>query len=217
MTAAFIVAIRGTVAQAVLLALAATASHTAVVWALALLALTYGRNINVEATDPYFQILSGAIILGMAVWMMLRLWRARRQHEHTHHAHPHDAHEAEDEHARAHAHELQARFTDGKATTSQIILFGLSGGLLPCAAAVTVLLLCLQLQRFWLGVTLVFCFSLGLALTLMLSGVLAAWGARRAVRRWKGFEALAARAPYGASVILIGLGVFVAVRGLLAL
>jgi len=217
MTAAFIVAIRGTIAQAVLLAVAATISHTAIVWVLALLALTYGRNINVEATDPYFQILSGAIILGMAVWMMVRLWRERRRHKLASHDHPHGTHDAEDEHTRTHAHEIETRFADRKATTGQIILFGLTGGLLPCAAAVTVLLLCLQLQRFWLGVALVFCFSIGLALTLMLSGVLAAWGAHQAERRWQGFETLAARAPYGASVVLIGLGLYVAVRGLLAL
>jgi ABC-type nickel/cobalt efflux system permease component RcnA len=218
MTAAFIVAIRGTAAQAVLLALAATVSHTAIVWVLALLALTYGKSINVEATDPYFQILSGAIILGMALWMMARLRRARRQHGPAHHDHRHDhSDDADDKHTRAHADELRARFAGGKATTGQIILLGLSGGLLPCAAAVTVLLLCLQLKRFWLGVTLVLCFSIGLALTLMLSGVLAAWGARQAVQRWKGFDAFAARAPYGASVILIGLGLYVAMRGLLAL
>ncbi len=217
MTAAFIVAIRGTVADAVLLALSATVSHTGVVWVLALLGLTYGRNINVETTDPYFQILSGGIILGLALWMMLRLWRARRRHGHDHHDPRQAAHDADEEHTRAHAEGLKRQFAAGKATTGQIILFGLSGGLLPCAAAVTVLLLCLQLQRFWLGITLVLCFSIGLALTLMLSGVVAAWGARQAVRRWQVFDALAARAPYGASIISIGLGLFVAVRGWLAL
>ena len=144
MTAAFIIAIRGTMAQAVLLGLSATVSHTAVVWVLALLALTYGKDFNVEAANPYFQILSGAIILAMAAWMLLRLWSARHSHEH-HHG-PHDEHQAEDAHARAHAREIQERFADGKATTAQVIFFGLSGGLLPCTAAVTVLLLCLQLH-----------------------------------------------------------------------
>jgi nickel/cobalt exporter len=39
MMAAFIVAVRGTVAQAVLLGVAATISHTAIVWAVALTGL----------------------------------------------------------------------------------------------------------------------------------------------------------------------------------
>src|SRR5471030_2693381 len=42
MMAAFIVAVRGTVAQAVLLGLAATLSHTFVIWALAAAALKFG-------------------------------------------------------------------------------------------------------------------------------------------------------------------------------
>src|ERR1700752_2032506 len=72
MMAAFVVAIRGTVMQAALLALAATVSHTAVVWALAILALTYGSQWSAEATEPYFQLASGLIVIGLAVWMLMR-------------------------------------------------------------------------------------------------------------------------------------------------
>lgn len=48
MMAAFIIAVRGTVAQAVLLGLAATISHTAVVWLVALVGLRLGRNFEAE-------------------------------------------------------------------------------------------------------------------------------------------------------------------------
>ena len=41
----------------------------------------------------------------------------------------------------------------------QIVLFGLSGGLIPCPAAITVLLICLQLKEIPLGVFLVLAFS----------------------------------------------------------
>ena len=51
--AAFIVAVRGTVTQAVLLGLAATISHTAIVWAIALGGLYLGAQWNTEATEPY--------------------------------------------------------------------------------------------------------------------------------------------------------------------
>ena len=47
MMAAFIVAVRGTLKQAVLLGLAATVSHTAVVWLIAMAGLWFGRG-------PYF-------------------------------------------------------------------------------------------------------------------------------------------------------------------
>ena len=48
MMAAFIIAVRGTVPQAVLLGLAATVSHTLVVWAVALVGLRYASQINPE-------------------------------------------------------------------------------------------------------------------------------------------------------------------------
>ena len=75
MMAAFIVAIRGTVAQAVLLGLAATISHTAIVWAIALTGLYFGAQLNVEANEPYLQIVSGALIIAVALWMIWRSWR----------------------------------------------------------------------------------------------------------------------------------------------
>jgi len=46
MMAAFIIAIRGTVAQAVLLGLSATLSHTAIVWLVAMTGLYFGSAWN---------------------------------------------------------------------------------------------------------------------------------------------------------------------------
>lgn len=205
MTAAFIVSIRGTIGQAVMLALAATVSHTAVVWVLAFLTLTWGGPLRVDAADPVLRIISGAMVLAMALWMGVRTWRVR------------NAPGAEDEHARAHGHELADRLDGRPVSTGQVVLFGLTSGLLPCAAAVTVLLLCLQMQRVWLGMALVLCFSIGLAATLMLSGVFAAWGAGKVARRWKGVDAIAARAPYGASAVLACLGLCMGLRGIMTL
>src|SRR5829696_875462 len=67
MMAAFIVAVRGTVAQAILLGLAAAVSHTAVVWAVAMGGLYFGRNLDAEASEPYFQVASAALIIAIAV------------------------------------------------------------------------------------------------------------------------------------------------------
>lgn len=112
-----------------------------------------------------------------------------------------------DAHEREHALEIERRFANREATTGQIILFGLTGGLIPCPASITVLLLCLQAGRFTLGAALVLAFSVGLALTLVLVGVAAALGVRHAVSRFPALEGLAARAPYLSSglVALVGL------------
>ena len=213
MMAAFIVVVRGTVAQAILLGLAATVSHTAVVWAVAMGGLYFGRNLDAEASEPYFQVASAALIIAIALWM---LWRTWRQSHHQHH-HAHD-HRHIDAHDRAHAEDIRRRFGGAAhVTTAQIIAFGLTGGLIPCPAAITVLLLCLQLKAFTLGAGLVLCFSIGLAVTMVSAGVAAAWGVRHAEKRWSGFAAFAERAPYVSAAVIILVGLFVGFEGLRAI
>ena len=99
MMAAFIIAVRGTVWQAVLLGLSATASHTAVVWVVALGGLYFGRNLNLATSEPYFQLGSAAIILGVAAWMAWRTWLEQHPtHDDHHHDHDHnhDHHHGDD-------------------------------------------------------------------------------------------------------------------------
>jgi len=208
MMAAFIIAIRGTVLQAVLLGLAATVSHTAVVWLVALVGLHFGQQWSAETSEPYFQILSAVAICGIAVWMLARTRHAQS------HGHHHDHHDA---HAQSHADEIRHRVARGPVTTSQIVTIGLTGGLIPCPAAITILLLCLQLRQFSLGIALVLCFSIGLAVTLVSAGVLAALSMRHVSRRWPGFDALARRAPYASGALIICVGVYVGIQGVLAL
>ena len=119
-----------------------------------------------------------------------------------------------DAHARAHAREIEQRFASGHATNAQIVVFGLTGGLIPCPASITVLLLCLQLKQVALGATLVLSFSVGLALTMVASGVLAAWSVGEATKRWSGFGDWAAKAPYISTVLMLLLALWMAGEGL---
>ena len=266
MMAAFIIAVRGTVTQAVLLGLAATLSHTAVVWIIALGGQYLGREWGGAASEPYFQLASAVLIVGIALWMAWRTWREQHHEPSSPHGetrfvpttagmltlevfedgvpprwrirseggplpdaealtietrppgrhtadvrvprapmtilesseeipephaftarlhldgragveshavvfeeHDHDhmnlgdesLGDEDDAHARAHAADIRRRFAGRRVTTGQIVLFGLTGGLIPCPAAITVLLLCIQFKQFSLGFALVVCFSLG--------------------------------------------------------
>ncbi|MDB5825489.1 MAG: nickel/cobalt efflux transporter RcnA [Herminiimonas sp.] len=229
MMAAFIIAIRGTVAQAILLGLSATLSHTAVVWIIALGGQYFGREWGTEASEPYFQIVSAVLIVGVALWIMWRTWQSQRseqihdhhEHDRHEHGHPHDHEhdhmnlgEEDDAHAREHAAEIRRKFSAQKVTTSQIVIFGLTGGLIPCPAAITVLLLCIQLKQISLGVILVLCFSLGLALTMVTAGVLAALSVRHVSKRWTGFSTVARRAPYISGVLIVLVGAYTGWLGL---
>ena len=327
MMAAFIVAIRGTMTQAVLLGLSATASHTAVVWAVAMTGLYFGRSWNADATEPYFQVVSAVLIIGVAAWMIWRTWReqhatadhdhdstkhidtghgavrlevfeqgvpprfrlyretkhghswatdeirietersdgsrqvftfvqrngyveseqeipephefvARLRLGHEHHSHDYDVEFVEhahhhaiedygkldlsapgyrDPHALAHANDIRRRFANRQVTTGQIVVFGLTGGLIPCPASITVLLLCLQLKKIALGATLVLCFSIGLAMTMVASGALAALSVKHVSKRWGGFGGFAQKAPYFSGAIIVLVGLYVGYRGLRAL
>lgn len=333
MMAAFVVAIRGTVTQAVLLGLSATLSHTAVVWVVALAGMYFGRNLDAQATEPYVQVASAVLIIGVAAWMVWRTWQnqqAAQAHEHDHphdevkhietghgvvrlevfeagvpprfrlyregpqghawaadqvhietlrpdgssqtftfeqrggfvesvqeipephefvarlklghghHSHDYDVRFAEhahhhheparggegldvatvgyqDPHELAHANDVRNRFAGREVSTGQIIMFGLTGGLIPCPASITVLLLCLQLKKIALGATLVLCFSIGLALTMVFSGIVAALSVKHVSKRWSGFGDFARKAPYFSSALIVLVGLYVGYQGLRAL
>ncbi len=95
----------------------------------------------------------------------------------------------------------------------QIVLFELTGGLIPCPAVITVLLLCLQLKDFTLGATLVLCFSMGLALTLVTVGADAALSVRHAASRFAWFSGFACRAPYVSSLLIVAVGLYLGGQG----
>ncbi len=342
MMAAFIVAVRGTVGQAVLLGVAATLSHTALIWVLAFVGLHYSGKFAAEDVEPYLQVATGVMVIGLALWMLWRIRRTQRpsahgphggpvlrtagglievsvfedgvpprfrlyffdegrlaqapppgaavtcetsrageagapvlqsfrfvsngvyleasdelpephefelklhlrhggadhtyetrfveEHDHHHghdhsgghahdhggHTHSHD-HADEDAHSQAHAREWQERFAGRHVTTWQIFLFGLTGGLMPCPSAFAVLLVCLQLKQFALGFALVLAFSLGLALTLVTVGSLAALSVKHATKRFAGLHKLAARMPYASAALMVCIGLFVTVQGLRAI
>lgn len=343
MMAAFIIAIRGTVWQAVLLGLTAAISHSLLIWLLAGLALHFGSQWNAEAVEPYLQIASALGILFLAAWMFLRTRRevaeaaahAHAHHHHDHaaphshdetflldtghgklelsifedgvppvfrlrapagqrlpravdvdletirpdgtrqkftfaardgfleshtpipephefdavltlhhggggslmlggghhhahtcravfsehgHSHPH-SHEAQtdeefqDAHERAHAEDIEKRFAGRTVTTPQIVLFGITGGVMPCPAAFSILLICLQLKKFTLGFAMVGAFSFGLALTMVVTGAIAAWSVRHAQKRFKGFGEIMRRAPYVSCVLLVLIAAYMAWGG----
>ncbi len=218
MMAAFVVATRGTAAQAALLGGSAAVGHSLVVWALAAAGIWLGDALILDKAEPWLILISGLMILGLA-WRIVVLFR-REHHEHEHHDHDHDHHDHHEErelsHAEEHEREIAERFAGRQVGNGAIAWFGLTAGLMPCPSAVAVLLICLQSRAFTLGFGMVAGFSVGLAITLISVGVLASWGARKASEGWSGFAGWAERLPY-LSAALVGLiGLVVTFRGLLA-
>jgi len=95
-------------------------------------------------------------------------------HPHPHHDHNHDNHDHHHDrhhdyhhghhHPSDHGHHSHLPETDGNPVTWQSLLaLGISGGLVPCPAALVLLLSSIALGNIALGLLMVFTFSLGLA------------------------------------------------------
>jgi nickel/cobalt transporter (NicO) family protein len=212
--AAYIVAIRGTASQAVVLAVSATVGHTIVVWALAIAAFTLGELYIVDQAEPWLTVLSGVLIVLLALRM---LWTLRGRHDHYSHHHDHDHHHEHSHHKHSHGdhgHSHEPAVIRGKVTTGQIIWFGFTGGLMPCPAAIAVLLICIQLKAFTLGVAMVAAFSLGVGLTLVAIGLTVVWGTGKLSKAWPGFDRTAQKLPYLSAGIVLVVGLVMTAVGL---
>ena len=104
-------------------------------------------------------------------------------HDHEHaHSHEHDrehAHDHNHEHGhvhrhgffgKSHSHVVETR-ADTPPTYRSIIWLGVSGGIVPCPAALIVLLLAIKFGRLQLGLLLILAFSVGLASVLVAIGI----------------------------------------------
>jgi nickel/cobalt exporter len=130
-------------------------------------------------------------------------------HHHDGHAHAHDHGLDADEmaHARAHAATLPDYVQRGeRPTIGQILAFGAAGGLVPCPAAVTVMLLAISVNRTGNGLVMVLGFSIGLAITLVGIGLEVVMGLSALGSRGR-FGWLSRRAPVISAAVVVLSGV----------
>lgn len=300
MTAAYLIGIHGRWSDAVVLGLAAAATHSLVVVAIAVGAVLLGRQAFAGDALWWLQIGSGAVVVLLGGWMLWR--RLRRAHHHYHHqpdpvtveaagrrcaiaivdtpqgermrlawdsppdgavavaiARPpgaderlsfaadpadpcrllsretpqephafaavveagavrlpfamsepegHDhAHLDDEAHARAHAAHLPA-YVGGATRPScwQVVAFGAAGGLVPCPASISVMLLALSVGSTASGLALVAGFSLGLALALVGVGLLVVTGLSTLGRGGR-FAAVSRHAPAISAGVVVASGV----------
>jgi nickel/cobalt transporter (NicO) family protein len=303
LTAAYLIGIKGTKRDALLLGLSVAATHSLVVVGISIAALWLGRETFTADITHWLQLGSGAIVVVLGVWMLFRRIRQMRAaHLHRHgapdpvhirnplgsgvleiirtadgerfrfrmeremyglalrviiqrpeglevvplakadHAHeyrsdvppnepheftaefelvsgehrqvvpfsmsePHDhdhSHMSDDEHARAHAADMPEYAKRGeRPTTGQILAFGAAGGMIPCPASVTVMLLALSIGKFASGLLAVAGFSIGLAVTLVGIGLIVVAGISRLHHTGR-FHWISSKAP----IISAGLVIF---------
>ena len=203
--AAYLVGSRGTAWHALVLGLVVTASHTAGVYLLGAVTLYASRYIVPERLYPWLGVASGLTVAGLGIVLFLRRYRgASRRHSHDH---AHDDH-----HHHAHGH--QHHHPGADVSLKELVALGVTGGIVPCPAALVVLLSALALGRLGFGLVLIVAFSVGLAAVLIVIGLLVL-RARRFMARWRGEGVLLTRwLPLTSSVAITGLGLAIAAQAL---
>lgn len=196
--AAYLVGGRGTRRDALLLGVIVAAMHSASVLAMGLaLHLLVGGARDAAAlarVTPWLRVVSGIAVLGLGVWLLVGQWRRRDDHGH-HHLPP----------------EVSPFSRRG------LLILGMAGGILPSPAAFLVLITAWFTGRTGLGLALVAAFSVGLAATLTVVGLVAVRGREVLLRRMEApRRMLRALAVGGAAAILLG-GVILTVSGVLRL
>ena len=168
--AAYLVGSRGTARHAVLLGLIVTVSHTAGVFALGAITLYASRYIVPEQLYPWLGVFSGITIAGLGCYMFLRRWTGTAtDHSHapgstqSHWPFGHKKTQATEEPGQV----LLEEGTAKKVSLTQLFTLGITGGIIPCPAALIVLLSAFALHRIALGFFLIVAFSVGLAAVLI--------------------------------------------------
>jgi len=198
--AAYLVGSRGTVRHALLLGMIVTISHTAGVYLLGAITLYAQKYVLPDQIYPFLGVLSGILIAGMGCYLFLQRC-VGVEFAHTH------------SHATSMAKEP---CKPGEISARQLLVLGITGGIVPCPAALVVLLSAVALHRTGFGLFLIVAFSMGLAAVLIATGLVAVYAGRimsqlpvdgPLVQRWL---------PMGSAVMITALGCVIALRGLMA-
>src|SRR6266849_9232231 len=221
--AAYLVGSRGTAYHAFLLGLIVTASYTAGVYALGAVTLYASRRIVPEQLYPWLGAISGLLIAGLGSYLFLQRYAGHEighshgpgRHDHGHangHVHVHDgrkhSHAAHDHHGHQH-HPIS-----GEVSYRQLLALGITGGIVPCPAALVVLLSAVALNRVAFGLFLIVAFSVGLAAVLIAVGLLMVY-ARRFITKFRSDGRLITRwLPLTSAGVITVLGLAIAIRSL---
>jgi nickel/cobalt exporter len=213
--AAYLIGARGTARHAGILGMTVTLTHTAGVFILGTVTLYLSRYILPEVLYPWLSVASGVLVVLIGLALLYRHLDSTSHDKkagyiHAQHTHPHGDEHSHVHHTHSHGGHTHTHLpADGsKVTWRGLVALGVSGGLVPCPAALVVLLGAISLDRLGFGMVLVLAFSAGLAVVLSGIGLLMIY-ARKLFERFS-FEARVPRMLpiVSASIItLAGVGI----------
>jgi ABC-type nickel/cobalt efflux system permease component RcnA len=205
--AAYLAGSRGTARHAVLLGIVVTAAHTAGVYLLGAATLYASRYIVPEQLYPWLGAISGLSVAGLGIFIFLRQWTGETG-EHSHAP------------GERHSHWLLSIFKQAAPNAvaptkpiervlslRELCLMGISGGIVPCPAALVVLLSAFSLHRIGFGLFLITAFSVGLAAVLVVVGLTMVYAKRVVSSRVRAANAANRYLRALSSALMVALGV----------
>jgi ABC-type nickel/cobalt efflux system permease component RcnA len=223
--AAYLVGSRGTARHAVFLGLIVTVAHTAGVYLLGAITLYASKYIVPEQLYPWLGMISGIIIAVLASHLMIRGWTGEDGVHHHEIGSAHGHWFASLSRSRTAEKADPQRWGDTGAlagqtakriSLTQLLTLGITGGIVPCPAALVVLLSAFSLHRVGFGLFLIVAFSLGLAAVLIAIGLLMVF-ARQFIAQWKSDGSIVKRwLPIASAGFMLILGLGIAGRALLS-
>ncbi len=183
-----------------LLALIVTITHTFSVVVLAAIGAGLAHAFWREQFLTGMEIVGGAAILGLGVF----LWARAQRVTHARHFHTE---------AQQHRHDCER--VHGARSMGELFTLGIVAGLVPCPAGVAVLLLAVSQKKIASGLLLTLAFSLGVGLLIFLVG-LGMWKAMRWTETFfKKREKLILLLPKISALVIIAVGAMALTQGLL--
>jgi len=216
--AAYLVGSRGTARHAVLLGIVVTAAHTAGVYLLGAATLYASRYIVPEQLYPWLGAISGLSVAGLGIFIFLRHWTGETG-EHSHasgerHSHwflsifkPAASQRVITEAASRTAILADSQSAERALSVRELCLLGITGGIVPCPAALVVLLSAFSLHRIGFGLFLITAFSFGLASVLVIVGLTMVYAKRVMSSRVRSGNTVLRYLPFLSSAFMVALGV----------
>jgi ABC-type nickel/cobalt efflux system permease component RcnA len=229
---AYIIGTKGTIKDAVTLGVVTALSHTLSVLILGVVLLLVFDAVVPPTVIAYIKVASGALILIIGVILFRQRWHVLTAHHkaeygnidshshnhdhghgHLHHNHTHEKHDrfcnnSSTGHSHDHHHVTMESIRKNGFCTN--VLMGISGGMVPCPTALVVLFLAVSLQKLVMGILLILFFSLGLAVTLTILGILFAKGSNL-IEKYDD-NGIVSRLPTVSAGIIIIVGLVILVR-----
>ncbi|MBI9043202.1 MAG: hypothetical protein JEZ06_01880 [Anaerolineaceae bacterium] len=230
--AAYLIGSGGTTFQAIILGVIVTITHTGSVIILGLIAMLASRYILPTDLFPWLELISGLLIIVLGGKLLMDRWRewrkAASEIKETSLKKGQILATKEDlgssgrskitidepitEFGPKHEHAIKIK-PGSEVSWRDIIVLGVSGGLVPCPDAIAILLIAVALNRMAFGMSLIVAFSAGLAVILIAIGLMIVQG-RRLFQKLNAITRMAYSIPILSATLVFLLGIFVSFNAL---